>query len=154
MALLRRSLPALVLVSLVGVAVTGPHARPSQPKAAAPTPQVFSLEHRPGCPRRPPAGGDVYEIDLPADTYLHASFAQIDTDIEVTVFAPGHRELYKIDSPNGSQESEEVHLGSGEAGRYRLVVTSTAGQETYCPQLRDVRRPSLLDRHQAAADQD
>jgi tetratricopeptide (TPR) repeat protein len=145
------SLSALVLVGGAGAAIPGPPARPIL-SAATPPPQVFSLAAGPGCPRRLPPGGDVYEIDLPADTYLHAAFDQEGTDVAVTVFAPGPRRLYRIDSPNGAHGSEEVHLVSGEAGQYRFEVTGPPGD--YCPRLRGTRRPSLLDRRRAAADRD
>jgi len=145
------SLAALVLVGLAGATISGPTARPI-PGAAAPLPPVFPLSAGPGCPRRLPPGGDVYAIELPADTYLHAAFDQEGTDVAVTVFAPGPRRLYRIDSPNGAHGSEEVHLVSGEAGRYRFEVAGKPGD--YCPRLRGTRRPSREDRRQAAADRD
>src|SRR5262249_54145661 len=105
------SLAALVLVGLAGATISGPTARPI-PGAAAPSPPVFSLPAGPGCPRWLPPAGDVYEIELPADTYLHAAFDQEGTDVAVTAFAPGPRRLYRIDSPNGAHGAEEVHLMS------------------------------------------
>jgi CHAT domain-containing protein len=120
--------------------------------AAAPPPRVFSLTAPPTCPLRLPKGDrDVYEIDLPADQYLHATFAQQGADIAVEISTPSHGKLPRIDSPNGARGPEEVHLVSTGAGRYRFEVTSSSSG-AYCPRLNVIRLPSRQDRDQAAAD--
>jgi CHAT domain-containing protein/Tfp pilus assembly protein PilF len=128
------------------------------PQPAPPKPRVqhtFPLAPGAAVPHQL-AGGqlDVYEIDLAEGSYLDASFEQQGVDLVVDVFAPGHRRLFHVDSPNRDQGPEALHLVAETPGRYRLEVTTDEGASPgkYLPNLKAIRTPSAIDRSQAAAD--
>lgn len=114
-----------------------------------------SLTPGPGTPRQL-AGGqvDVYEIHLAADQYLQATFNQQGIDVSVEVFAPGGKRLFRVDTPNGTQGPEEIHVVGETAGRYRLEVStiSDVPEGTYVSRLYAPRPPDPRERSQAAAD--
>ncbi len=114
-----------------------------------------SLAPGPGTPRQL-AGGqvDTYEIHLATDQHLHAIFNQQGIDVSVEVFAPGGKRLFRVDTPNGAQGPEEIHLVAETAGRYRLEVSTgpNVPAGTYVPRLHALRPPSPRERSQAAAD--
>jgi CHAT domain-containing protein/Tfp pilus assembly protein PilF len=136
--------------------------RPHPPAAVSPPPpppppppvtRTFPLSPGPGLERTLAAGAvDAWEIDLPADTYVEATFEQKGVDLVIDVFAPGHRRLYQIDSPNETQGPEDLHLIAESTGRFRFEVSAPSGSGTYRALLRTVRAPSARDRLQAAAD--
>jgi CHAT domain-containing protein/tetratricopeptide (TPR) repeat protein len=117
--------------------------------------RIFPFPPGPG-PQRTLAEGqiDAYELDLPADTYLHATFEQHGVDVAVEVFAPGHRRWMRVDTPNGTEGPEEIHLLTEAAGRYRLEVTAlrVLSGGTYRPALQAVRPPTEGERRRAGAD--
>jgi CHAT domain-containing protein/tetratricopeptide (TPR) repeat protein len=102
------------------------------------------------------AGGqvDAYEINLAADQHLHVTFDQQGIDIGVEVFAPGRKRLFRVDTPNGAEGPEEIHVVAEAAGRYRLEVSTGPGARagTYASLLYAPRPPTPRERSQAAAD--
>jgi CHAT domain-containing protein/tetratricopeptide (TPR) repeat protein len=96
---------------------------------------------------------DVYEIDLAAGQYLHATVDQLGIDVEVNVFAPGRRPLFQIDGLTGAWGAEEIHLVAAKAGRYRLeVVPEQAGPGRYLARLEALRPATTADAIRAAAE--
>jgi CHAT domain-containing protein/tetratricopeptide (TPR) repeat protein len=154
----------LVLAAGMAAACDRPSASVSAaPQKAAPTrsPAVQTLPLSPGSsPLRPLPAGSIhaYQIELPADTFVHATFLQQGVDVAIDVFAPGHRRLFRIDSPNESDGPEELHLVTESPGVYQFEVsplTESAGQSEgqYQPILEAVRPAAGTDRSLAAADQ-
>lgn len=132
-----------------------PRSGPASPAPQPKTQHTFTLAPGPAVPRRLGSGQvDVYEVDLAAGSYLDATFEQQGVDLVVDVFAPGHRRLFQIDSPNRDQGPEDLHLVAESTGRYRFEVTTEDGAPpgNYLSNLRTIRTPSAIDRSQAAAD--
>jgi tetratricopeptide (TPR) repeat protein len=128
-----------------------PASPPLSPCSAVPAVTVRTLALAGGPPqRRTLAAGEVdaYEIELAAGEYVHLRVEQLQLDVAIAVFAPGHRRLFCADSPNGPNGPEEVHLVADSSGRYRLEVKGVAAGRSgaYREQL-VVRRPARAADH-------
>lgn len=97
---------------------------------------------------------DVYEIDLAAGQYLLATFDQRGVDVAVDVLGPGHRLLFTVDGPYGTQGLERVQLVAEASGRYRLDVRWLVGEAggKYLERLEALRPATEADTRRAAAE--
>jgi CHAT domain-containing protein len=94
-----------------------------------------------------------YSFHLKPGWLLHLSLEQQGADILARVLAPDGRELFRVDSPSGAKESEEVWLVADSAGIHRVVVKLWPGSKgKYEPRLRALRPATDDDRINAAAE--
>lgn len=72
------------------------------------------------------AGGQVhsYRLNLAANQILYVSVEQKGIDVVVKLYAPDGTAVIEVDSPNGDQGPEPVHLILEAGGAYRLEVSS------------------------------
>ncbi|MEA2564575.1 MAG: hypothetical protein QOH06_6079 [Acidobacteriota bacterium] len=94
-----------------------------------------------------------YSFHLKPGWLLHLSVEQQGADVLAGVFAPGGRELFRVDSPRGGEGSEEVWLVAESAGVHRIVVKPWPGSKgRYEMRLRALRPATEEDRVNAAAE--
>ena len=91
-------------------------------------------------------GGEThyYKISMRAGEYVHVAVQQQGIDVVLTVFDSDHRELRKIDRPNGAYGREGLSLIADTEQKYQLRIQSLAptANGTYSIKL-DVRRSAL-----------
>lgn len=153
--------PVLPLVLFFGgfAAALGPidnhranpnHSRPSV--VASPSP-ASSLRERPMAlaagshhPRRAEKGFvDVYGFRLKAGEFLRLVFEQRGVDLAVEVRDPAQNKILHVDSPRGSEGSEDVPFLAQRPGLYEVRVSCTEGEGTYSPRLVARRLPTAYD---------
>ena len=101
------------------------------------------------------AGGQIhrYQLLLSGGEYLRLVVEQRGIDVVVAVFDPEGREIYRIDSPNGTQGPEIVCLIAESSGIYRLEVSASERDSApgrYQAKIETLRIPTLQDRSLAA----
>ncbi|HEV2828832.1 MAG TPA: CHAT domain-containing protein [Pyrinomonadaceae bacterium] len=69
-------------------------------------------------------GGEVqnFRVSLAPGQFLHVLVAQRGIDVVATAFNPGGKQLFSVDSPNGSWGTEPVIFIAETAGDYRIEV--------------------------------
>lgn len=67
---------------------------------------------------------DSYQVNIPANQIVYLLVEQKGIDVVVKLFAPDGSQVIEVDSPNGDQGLEPVHLIIEAAGVYRLEVSS------------------------------
>ncbi|HET9225312.1 MAG TPA: CHAT domain-containing protein, partial [Thermoanaerobaculia bacterium] len=97
------------------------------------------------------SASDTYVFDLKPGWLLHLSVEQRGTDIVVRVLAPNGHELFRVDSPKGTEGTEEVWLVAQAAGAYRIKVEPWGKQRIKTLALRPATDE---DRINAAAERD
>ena len=127
-----------------------------------------SEEHRPspssqlvygaiGQGELPANQGKTYSIQLRAGQLLHIVAKQLGADVDLTLFDPMGRELYRIDSPSGPVGAEQVFLVASSDGEYQVKVgDASKGKHSGSYQIfiQELRESTSLDRKNAEADQD
>lgn len=94
-----------------------------------------------------------WSFSLKPGWLLHLSLEQHGADIVARVLAPDGRELFRVDSPNGGEGSEEVWLVAASAGVHRVVVKPWPGSRgRYETRLRALRPATDEDRANAMAE--
>jgi CHAT domain-containing protein/Tfp pilus assembly protein PilF len=100
-----------------------------------------------------PGEAHSYQIDLEAGQYLRVTVAQLEVDIEMTLFDPAGVEVLEIqDDSIGT--SDEMGIVAEVGGNYRLQVRpaeDSAAPGKYRIQLEDVRTATERDRQSFAA---
>jgi CHAT domain-containing protein/Tfp pilus assembly protein PilF len=76
------------------------------------------------------SGGHYHEyiVLAAAGQFLRVEVMQLGIDVELTLFSPGGRELFKADSPNAAEGAEVAVAVAEESGVYRLRVSSGDGR--------------------------
>jgi len=102
-------------------------------------------------------GGEthVYHLNLAASQFLHAVVDQRGIDVVVKLFAPGGKQVFQVDSPNGTQGPEPVWVIAEASGSYRLEVRSLekdAKPGRYEVRTEELRMASERDRTRVAAE--
>lgn len=149
----RRSALLLGAVALSAAAC----GRDAAPPPAVPAPEraiLVRLEPGPG-ERRELAGGTVhvYPFELKTGWLLHLSLEQQGVDLVARVLAPDGSELFKVDSPTGTQGSEDVWLVADRTDIYRVEVKAEPGhQGDYRARIGLLRLATEEDRAHAAAE--
>jgi len=123
------------------------------------TPQVeLRLRAGPGIERRMGRReAHTYLIDLAAGDYLHFIARQQGVDVVVQVFDPQRRHLFDVDTLTGDRSDEHVFLVAAQAGTYRIVVRTFAGDTaagSYRAQILESHPASAAERAHAAAELD
>lgn len=96
------------------------------------------------------AEGHLYSIAVDSGQYFSAVVEQRGIDVEVTVIAPDGKELFKVDSPNGTEGPEPVEFITESSGVYRLIVKSledNAPAGRYEIRVNEVRAATDKDRN-------
>src|SRR5215203_1418996 len=95
-----------------------------------------------------------YSFHLKPGWLLHLSLEQQGADVVARVLAPDGRELFRVDSPNGGQGSEEVWLVATSAGVHQVAVKPWPGSKgRYEIRLWELRPATEEDRVNVAAEQ-
>lgn len=132
-----RTARRVVLILLFNCALTLSTAAGAAPRAAQKAPDgcgpgaKSAARLAPGRTLRralPPGRCHAYRLALSAGQFLHAEAMQRGVDVELILFGPDGREVFRADSPNGEQGPEFVMFLAERAGEHRLEVRAS-GEE-------------------------
>lgn len=103
------------------------------------------------------AGGGVhsYQIELPANAFLHVTAEQDRIDVALRLSDPEGTEVLEVDSPTGGQGPENLYFVAEKAGEYRLEVRASdtkASEGQYALRIASLRPAEDSDRRRAEAE--
>lgn len=147
-----------LLLGAVALSACGQQAEPppapAAEKAGPPLPPVATLvrlEPGPGERRQLSAAEvHVYPFAMREGWLLHLSLEQLGVDLAARVLAPDGSELFQVDSPTGTEGTEDVWLVADPAGEYRIEVKG--GRGPYVARVEPLRPATKEDRRHAAAE--
>jgi len=96
-----------------------------------------------------------YQITLAAGQFLHVVVEQRGIDVVATLFGPDGKQLFEVDSPNGTQGPEPVFIVAEAPGNYRLEVRSLekdAAAGRYQVRIEELRAATAQDKTNIAAE--